>query len=410
MGALSHRPRPAPPADPAFLAALLSDGDQRLAIDPRTGLNRYLCPPLPADGWACFASCTASPISADGLEAAWACYRALCGSGPPGLRDRQAAVEHALLAYFGAGRIADARLLPSGTDAARFTAGMLAHEAGARPITAILPAAAETGSGVPKAAALDGAIRTIEIPLRAADGTPRDDDALARAYASAAAAAPGRAIVYLTHGSKTGLVAPLQVPDGAEVVVDACQGRIAPATVRGYLLRGWPVIVTGSKFFGGPAFAGAVLLPHSRRWRASTPPSLGVLLRWTAALQAMQSFAVIGRAAPAVLARLTAQATAALASLPGIALVPGPSAAMIASGGWPASIITFAVRDPADPRRLLSADELRPLYRTWAARGVLLGQPVALGGFGGLRLAIGARDVLAGSIDAPLARVIAQCR
>jgi hypothetical protein len=140
---------------------------------------------------------------------------------------------------------------------------------------------------------------------------------------------------------------------------------------------------------------------------------LGVLLRWTAALQAMQSYAVIGRAAPAVLGRLTAQATAALAALPGIALVPGPSAAMIACGGWPASIITFAVRDPADPRRLLSVDELLPLYRTLAARGVLLGQPVGLGAFGGLRLAIGARDVLAGSIDAPLARLVrayTQCR
>jgi hypothetical protein len=408
MGALSHRPHFAPPADPAFLAALLSDGDHRLAIDPRTGLNRYLCPPLPADGWACFASCTASPISADGLEAAWACYRALRESGTPGLRERQAAVQHALLAYFGAGRIADARLLPSGTDAVRFTAGLLATEGGARPITAILPAAAETGSGVPNAAALGDEVRTIEIPLRAADGTPRDDDALAGAYAAAVAAAPGQAIVYLTHGSKTGLVAPLDVPAGAEVVVDACQGRIAPATVRRYLLRGWPVIVTGSKFFGGPAFAGAVLLPHGRRRCAPMPPSLGVLLRWTAALQAMQSYAVIGRAAPAVLARLTAQATAALAALPRIALVPGPSAAMVAAGGWPPSIITFAVRDPADPRRLLSAEELPPLYRTLAGRGVLLGQPVALGGFGGLRLAIGARDVLAGSIDASLARVVAQ--
>jgi len=414
MQALLDHPRSeAPPADPAFLAALLSGGDPRLAIDPQTGMNRYLCPPLPAGGWACFASCTASPISAAGLAAAWACYRDLCESGQERLGARLASVEHALLAFFGAGRIADAVLLPSGTDAVRFTAGLLASEAGARPITAILPAAAETGSGVPRAAGLGDAVQAVEIPLRAPDGTPRDDDALAGAYAAAVAAAPGRAIVYLTHGSKTGLVAPLSVPDGAEVVVDACQGRIAPAAVRRYLLRGWPVIVTGSKFFGGPAFAGAVLLPHSRRWRAGTPLCPGVLLRWTAALQAMQSYALVGQAAPALLGRLTAQATAAIAALPGVTLVAGPSAAMTAAGGWPASIVTFAIRDPADPRRLLSADELRPLYRALAARGVLLGQPVGLGGFGGLRLAIGARDVLAGSIDAPLAmliRAFTQCR
>ena len=56
--------------------------------------------------------------------------------------------------------------------------------------------------------------------------------------------------------------------------------------------------------------------------------------------------------------------------------------------------------------RLLSAEELRPLYEQLALGGVLLGQPVSVGSFGGLRLAIGARDLLS-SGDGGLARVFA---
>jgi hypothetical protein len=418
--------------DPAFLAALVSGGDRRLALDPRSGLNRYLCPPLPAD-LACFASCTASPIAPAGLQAAWACYRDV-GRPGSGRRERleavQGAIEQGLLAYVGATRLARALLVPSGTDAVLVTAALLGLEGGTRPITAILPAASETGSGVLRAAAfcraegaplLDWPVSTVAIPWRAPDGTPREDAALNDAYAAAVAAAPGRAIVYLTHGSKTGLVAPLAVPAGAEVVVDACQGRLAPAAIRRYLLQGFPVIVTGSKFFGGPAFCGAVLFPNSRlgaclhrRWQAFLPPALaggedapalGTLLRWSAALPMLQGHTVAGPAAAATLGRLAQQAAAALADVPAVRLVPGPSAAMLHAGGWPNSIVTFALRDPRDDRRLLTRDELLPLYRRLAQLGVLLGQPVDLGPHGGLRLAIGARDVIAGDISAGLVRL-----
>jgi hypothetical protein len=51
------------------------------------------------------------------------------------------------------------------------------------------------------------------------------------------------------------------------------------------------------------------------------------------------------------------------------------------------------VRDARQPDRLLTAAELRGLYRQLAEEGFLLGQPVSLGGFGGLRLALGARDL-----------------
>ena len=129
-------------------------------------------------------------------------------------------------------------------------------------MTAILPNASETGTGVPRAVMLrrfNGeldtpmtacAIDTKSIPLRGPDGLPRPDDELVADYAAAAAETAGRPIVYLTHSSKTGLIASLQAPAGAEVIVDACQMRIHPVEVVRFLRMGWPVAITGSKFLG----------------------------------------------------------------------------------------------------------------------------------------------------------------
>ena len=114
------------------------------------------------------------------------------------------------------------------------------------------------GSGTPL---IDFPGTTVEIPLRSANGSPRPDDEVNDAFAAATTTAKDSAVVYLTHGTKTGLIAPVTPPYGADVIVDACQARIGSDTVEAYLRRDWPVVVTGSKFFGGPAFSGAVLFP-----------------------------------------------------------------------------------------------------------------------------------------------------
>jgi hypothetical protein len=133
-------------------------------------------------------------------------------------------------------------------------------------------------------------------------------------------------VVHVLDVSKTGLLAPglpalrrLQARhrDGIDVVVDACQGRLDAARVRAYLAEGWLVLVTGSKFFTGPAFVGAVVLPPALAARLGRPPpvglgdyagrdqwprcgaaaalpdrpNLGLTLRWTAALAEMRAFA-----------------------------------------------------------------------------------------------------------------------
>ena len=53
----------------------------------------------------------------------------------------------------------------------------------------------------------------------------------------------------------------------------------------------------------------------------------------------------------------------------------------------------------------MTTAELRPIYRALAGQGVLVGQPVDLGPFGGLRVAVGMRDVARGSITGSLARL-----
>ncbi len=428
-----------------FSSALLAGGDSRLAIDPATGLNKYLCPPRPAPEIACLSSCTASPISPSGYAAALACHRDVCDVSSQTMRAERLAfwrarVEIELLAYFGAHALADVVLAASGTDAVLLTATMLSLEDARRPIAVVLPSAAETGSGVPRAAtcrgfdddlsqgvpAIDGAIGAVEVPLREANGEPHSDDALCDAFAAAARAAPGRPVLYLTHGTKTGLVAPSRPPSGVEVVVDACQVRIAPAAVCGYLERGWPVIVTGSKFLGGPAFSGAVLLPRGRfrgvreqaqqRCAHVAPGTggpcghglagLGPVLRWIAALDGLSSLAKLGPAVPRVLARLAAEAELALSGIRGVTCLAAPASTPSFAGEWPAGIVPLAVRDPTDPARWLAANELRLLYGELARRGVLVGQPVSLGRHGALRVAIGARDVVAGTIGPALERLV----
>jgi hypothetical protein len=403
-----------------FIAALCSGADSRMATDPHTGLSKYFCPVQPTADLICVSSCTASPISARGFNTASRAFATIAGAMSPRqralrLETLNEQIKAQLISYFGVDGLARVILCPSGTDAVLTAAMLVAAERPNDAITAILPCASETGTGVPMAAMcrvfdgprsgrslLDRESATVEIPLRATDGSPLCVDDVNRCFAAATANASGRVIVWLTHGTKTGLIAPVSPPPGADVIVDACQARLAPETVVAYLRRGWPVVVTGSKFFCGPAFSGAVLFPlarpdgSGRNSVASTsdaPSALGTALRWSAAIDAIEAFeASVASMAKAVADRVR-DIVWALASNPAVVPIGG----LTSHGpGWAdqPTIFTFAVRDPADRRRLLSVAELRPLYENLAGFGVLLGQAVGLGQFGGLRIAIGARGLL----------------
>jgi hypothetical protein len=244
-------------------------------------------------------------------------------------------------------------------------------------------------------------------------------------------------VLHAIDGSKTGLTAPgllaldlLADRFGArlDIVVDACQLRIEPALVRRYLERGWPVLVTGSKFFGAPGFCGAVLFPRARLRRIAgggrLPDGLcayasvsggsvsrrcpGLLLRWAAALAHMRDFGAMRPGdVRAAIDRAGAQIRAAMMRDKRLRLVPAPRPEGLGDGlGWSdrPSVLTFSVQGSDGA---LSAEALRPLYQGMAAQGCLVGQPVQVArGYGGLRVAVSAAQIVAAEdLRAPLSVV-----
>ena len=453
-------------------ALLVQGGDDRLSLDPATARNRYLCTPWPQPETISFSSCTASIISPRGLEAAEQRRRmllatALQDTADTALAQSSAAISAAILSYFGVEETAEAVLTASGTDATLLLTGLLAAERPRQTITTILMSPSETGSGVPEAArgrhfapctaagfavekggAVDGfppGLSLASVALRTPAGMPRAPEAIAADCEAAidAACATGHVVLHAIDGTKTGLSAPdlLALDLLAErfrgrldIVIDACQLRVEPETIRLYLNRGWPVLITGSKFFGAPGFCGAILFPRARLRRITgirrIPGGLhaytsaadgslsrrcpGLLLRWAAALAEMQVFARLpARDIAASIDEGGAAVRAAIMRESRLKLMPAPRPARDEWSERP-SVLTFAVLGEDGP---LSASALRALYlalgedcsdrlaggrsdeeREIAARICLIGQPVQLGGpdIGGLRIALSAAQISAG--------------
>jgi hypothetical protein len=453
-------------------AMLVHGGDDRLTLDPATARNRYLCQPWPQPEVISFASCTASAISVDAFAAAERVRQDLLAAAMTCPVDSVLArasdqITAELLVHCGAEDIAEAVLSASGTDATLLLTGLLAAEHPRDTITTILMSPGETGSGVPEAVQgrhfapctasgvavekggrVDGfppGLSMVTVALRTDDGLPRDEAVIAAECEAAieAALARGRVVLHAIDGSKTGLAAPqllaldllaARFEGRLDIVVDACQFRIEPERLRGYLERGWPVLVTGSKFFGAPGFCGAVLFPRARLRRIAgagrLPDGLGayanlsdgnvsrrcpgLLLRWTAALTHMRPFGAM----PADSVRRAIDTAggyvrAAIMRQAHLHLIPAPRPdATFGHAGWShrPSVFTFAIRKSDT---FMSAPALRPLYLALAAAGqapaCYLGQPVQLGaaGLGGLRVALSAAQICSGEdVRARLAMVL----
>ena len=452
-------------------------GDSRLAVDPHTGLNRYSSSHRPRPWAITFGSSTASSLSERGFGGAESARRAmmsaLLAKQDPDLV--QEGVVRRARAAIGAhyGLPEDAVLLSaSGTDCELAVLALVA--AGTqRPVTSILLAPDETGSGVPLAAcgrhfATDSACSTlvgkgeviegfspdtrlIGVDIRAADGTARP---VAEINAQCAAlvrreAAEGRhVLLHRLDQSKTGLAAPdmdlvwelcTGLGDQLSVVIDVCQARLSPSRVADWVERGIIVMITGSKFFTGPPFCGAILLPPQIRNRLpslSLPKGLraygnrdewpegadasalnnghniGLALRWYAALAEMDAlFALPDRVIRSRLTRFMTEAVAMVRARPVLTMLP--MGTPFDDGRWDAvpTILSFLVEDPHAPGQPLAQEDARRLHRwlnadlsPWVMEGegsllCVLGQPVPVphpmldGPAGALRLCAGARLV-----------------
>ncbi len=348
---------------PATEQLLVEGGDARVALDPDSGLNKYACSPVPDPDGAAFGSSTASVISSAGFAAADRLRNRLLlasGAEPQAVTygreiDR---IRRELLQLCGVADLPglDVVFAASGTDLHMISA-QLAGGTESAPALAVMVDPAETGSCVPAALAgrhfstrsalggtvIEGAplasggtIEVVTAPIRLADGSARqaaDVDAEVESLVSGAAAMGRRVLLILVDVSKTGLIVPSpecvsalhrRLPDTVEVLVDACQFRIAPSTLRAYLEHGFMVALTGSKFVTGPTFSGALLIPSAvaRRLRGRPLPralraysaradwpqgwaatgfldnvaNFGLLLRWEAALQELRAFRSVPQA------------------------------------------------------------------------------------------------------------------
>jgi hypothetical protein len=240
--------------------------------------------------------------------------------------------------------------------------------------------------------------------------------------------------------------------------------RVGPATLRSYLERGFMVQVTGSKFFTGPPFSGALILPPaSRSWVRDLTPmpasfadyaardewprgwddicrslperaNLGLLCRWTAALWEMRAFAAVpGEEQERILAAFGRDVQAAIDAHAWLEAVPAPTysrGAVAPESLWDRlpTIFPFMVMAPDEDgaRQPLTYEAARKVYR-WlnmdiahglpktagegerrlAARCCHIGQPVQIqrrgdDWIGALRLCAGARLVSGASFDPAL--------
>ncbi|HAN55209.1 MAG TPA: hypothetical protein DCQ77_02935 [Betaproteobacteria bacterium] len=451
---------------PSTRQLLVEGGDTRIALVPGQIFNRYGCTPQPDPGLLGFGSATASVISEAGFAAADALRCRLALDGEPHAisyarelnRLRQ---ELALLC--GTDDLPDVDIVfaASGTDLHLIAAQLVGNRA-AVPALALMVNAEETGSSV--TAALSGhhfsahtalaatvsvgsaipassAMEVAAVPIRLADGTPRPPaavDAEFESLATHALAQGRRVLLVLADVSKTGLIAPSLAcvtalqrrwPDALDILVDACQFRLAPATLRAYLTHHFMVALTGSKFLTGPTFSGALLIPTAAAQRLrkhllpgalraysaaadwpdnwATAGSLdnvtnfGLLLRWEAAMAELRAFHAVPEAAVAYFLHAFARAVQhRLTNDPAFELIPVPQIdrrPLVQATSWDhiPTIFPFLLHHPATRagNRPLNREETAQIYqrlqtdltghpglnRPIAALRYQLGQPVTFG-------------------------------
>lgn len=427
-------------------------------------LNGYGARPSPHDGEISLSSSTANTISRRGYEAATDALARYGRSADLGGANQF--IRRALRTQLDLGD-ADIVLAPSGTDAALQARAMAGWILG-RPVTSIMVGADESGSGMSQAAsgrhfstttaagatvARDAALvgfdgEAVTVALRDRVGRERpmaQVDADVDAAAAAAVRAGRGVAVYMIDHSKLGARGPsgdcidallAQFPGCIQLVVDACQGRLSAQRIAFYLDRGALVLLTGSKFIGGPPLSGAVLVPawiaarlqarcqvsaslaaytarsdwpsHWTAVRDQLPEraNLGQALRWFAALAELQAYqAVPSLFRRIALAEFGAAVARAIDRFPELRLLPAP--------GWVGidddhefaarTIFPFVVMREDGPLSLAQAKHLHHALNIDVADQVgasvgaaicHLGQPVALGdGSAALRVSADARLV-----------------
>ncbi len=290
-------------------------GDDRITLDERSGLNSYGCSPKPTCTLG-YSSSTASFIGAAAFAHVTSLHHqlreAVRDADPYTVYERYLTrTAERLQVCYGLPDSADIVFGPSGTDLEYIAlAGSLQVN---NKVCNIVVEVDEVGSGcqhsqagqyfaprtalgkdVEKGGMLpgieEGSIRVETVPMRSIGGKVVCENEHADLLDGAirkALIAGERPLLHVVHRSKTGLVLPSwpvlerlarEHRDTLDIVVDACQGRISPAMIERYLNIDASLLITGSKFIGGPPFSGfAVLSPGmSQRMRKASDLPTGL--------------------------------------------------------------------------------------------------------------------------------------
>ena len=279
---------------------LMSGGDLRLNIDEFELLNKYGCRPFPRPEAFTFASSTATSVSNYAFDKTDKVRTILIqNSLKKGLKN--ATIEFAELLKNNLRRALkikdDCQIIfsPSGTDSSLQIAA-ITQIISDKEITHVLVASDETGSGV--ATALKGChfenttalnypvkqggqiegfrdIDLIKVPLKDENGQLKSSTQLDTEIFAAISKTNelGRHIVlHAMDQSKLGYQSPsqemidnLNTLDNLsiQIIVDGSQLRLDPIDIRNYLNKGYIVTITGSKYFTGPPYAGALIVPKN---------------------------------------------------------------------------------------------------------------------------------------------------
>jgi hypothetical protein len=464
-----------------------SGGDPRLAINPTSGTNEYGCRPFPCPDMLSFASSTATSISQRAYDRVDIARDSLLQSAiaigiDAAFDARIEAMRDELRACLGLSQAkVDVVFSPSGTDS-QLQALLLVRALLGPALTTVIVAADQTGSGtadtarghhfgaatanggrVPKGepvAGLAHSVASVALPSFDATGglhPQAEIDARVLGAIEQSVADGTNVLLQIMDSSKLGWRAPsdrcldeiaLRWPGQVQIVVDACQMRLGRPRLRKYLDRGYMVIVTGSKFFTGPPFSGALLVPADlskaldaagevasglceyssrsdwpKQWSAlrsrfPVRTNLGQWLRWEAALQEIGAYySVPDEFRRSALKTFGQEVELIIASSPSLRALPPqqrPDDGGVDDEELAATtIFPFLIRRD---ERALSLGDCRKIHRALArdarhavpanscgqpeiaAKLCLVGQPVALGGFerhpiAVLRICAGARLV-----------------
>lgn len=279
---------------------LMDGGDLRLNIDEIFLLNKYGCRPFPRPEAFTFASSTATSVSNYSFDKADKVRSILIkNSLKYGFTDTTIdfaeSLKDNLRTAFDLKEKNEIIFSPSGTDSSLQIAA-ITQIITKKEITHVLVASDETGSGVP--AALKGChfenttalnfpikkgdrikgfkdVELIKIPFRDEKGKLKSTAQLDSEVYTAITETNklGRQVVlHVMDHSKLGYQSPseemMQKLDALnnlsmQVIIDAAQLRLDPSDVRKYLSKGYIMSITGSKYFTGPPYSGALIFPES---------------------------------------------------------------------------------------------------------------------------------------------------